>query len=327
MRYLKALPGLLSLFVCLAASPASAASLGDFAPVACPAAVLNDIPNANCAVRNNFSFLIFGSIPAATPSQACTIASMQLTDSTNVPTACEFSAAQRGCICTEEGGFQKTVAVTEDSASLLPMCPDDFTAIPQIRVPVKGAEGFPSALAVCVGNVRNPPPPKDEPPTPTPPPVPVPVTCPVAPLHAMSDPVSLQHERGKYVGASDLEHLGALAKSAQACMLGRADKTSVFPVAGYLPSEYQQHLSEVWEIWHALRNNTSAACKATGDAVRLEWLKHKLVRDPQFSQSHAAGSAVDITGLASASADQAAAYCGMARPDPKASPLHYQTGK
>jgi hypothetical protein len=320
MCFSKLLLGLLSLLVCL---DVGATSVGDFAPVACPEAVLDDIPNASCAVRTNFSFLIFGSIQAVTPSMACVIASAQLTQSASTPTSCEFSSPLRSCVCTEQGGFQTTWPVTEDSASLLPMCPADFTGMPQIRVPVKGADGFPSALGVCVGNVRNVPLPDGE----TPPPVVAPAPCTVPPLHAMSDPDSLQHERGKYVGSSDLEHLGATAKNGQACMLARVDKAVVFPVAGHLPGEYQQHLKEVWDTWHALRNDTNAACKATRDAARLEWLKHKLVRDPPMSQTHAAGNAVDITGLAAASADASAAICGMSRPDVKASPQHFQPGK
>jgi len=316
----KSLPGLLSLLVCL---QGVAATAPEFVPVACPAVVLNDIPGANCAVRSNFSFLVFGSVPAATPSQACAIAAIQLTQSANIPTACQFSAPMRSCVCTEQGGFETTWPVAENSASLAPMCPADFTEMPKVRVPVTGPEGYPSALPVCVGNIRNGPPVGGG----ATPPIPEPEPCLTPPLRAMTDPISLQHERGKYVGASDLEHLSAAGKSGQACLVARTERSRVFPVAAYVPFEYQQHLKEVWDTWHALRTNTSAACKATRDAARLEWIKHKLVRDPQPSAAHAAGNAVDIAGLPAASADRTAAYCGMVRPDAKASPLHFHTGK
>ena len=103
MGFPKSLLGLLGLLLSLQAG----AAIGpEFTPVACPAVVLDDIPNANCAVRSNFSFLIFGSVPATTPSQACAIASTQLTESANIPTACQFISPLRSCVCTEQGGFE-----------------------------------------------------------------------------------------------------------------------------------------------------------------------------------------------------------------------------
>ena len=331
MNALKPLLGLLSLLVCLDAA-------AQFSVVSCPDSILADTPDAGCMVRTDFSFLVLGSTPAATPTEACKIAAAQLIQSSNVPTACKFSAADNACGCIEQSsGFESSLPVTENPDSLIPVCPADFKESLLARVPVVGAEGFRTTLAVCVGKTQKPlppPPPPALPPPPTQPgpmppspPSPVSETCPLPLLHAILDPFALQHERGKYVGISDLEHLAPATRMAAECMQSRFGKTVIFPVAAFLPVAYQAHLKDVWDLWHASRKDTNPLCKNVRDTAKLEWLKHKLVRAPQMNLQHASGMAVDVAGLPAATIDANAAYCGLIRPDPQNSPLHFEVGK
>ncbi len=299
--------GCLSLLICLDAT-------AQFSNVNCPAEVFNTTPGATCAVRTSFSFLIFGSTPADTPAQACTFAANLLTQSSNINTTCKFEAAQNSCSCIEaDSGMSNSWSVDINPDSLMPACPADFHVAPRTRLPVTASGGFTAMMPVCVGPGKNPPPV-------TPP-------CPVSALKEMTDPAAIQHERGKFVAGSDLARLSSATMAGQACMLERVDKTTVFPVAGYRPAEFQAHLKELWDKWHGLLNNTNPACKAIKEDLRREWLKHKLVRDPLTSPHHVSGEAVDIAGLGPANGDALAANCGMMRPDPVASPLHFQPGR
>lgn len=313
MRFHSSLIGCLCFLVCLDAA-------AQFTDAKCPAEVLSVTPNATCAARTKFSFLIFGSMPADTPTQACNIAATILAQNSNIPTACKFDASQDNCNCMEDGGVVTTSwPVVENPDSLMPLCPADFTPSSTMRMQVTTIEGFHTSMPVCLGPIKDSLPP--------PPPPPVTPQCPVAALQAMKDPAAVQHERGEFAARSDLARLNAAAMAGQACMLDRADKAAVFPVSAFRPAEYQAHLKEVWDKWHGIANNTSPACKTIKDDLRREWLKHKLVRDPQTSLPHASGEAVDIVGIATKTVDATAAYCGMMRPDPVASPLHFQPGR
>lgn len=322
MRSLSPLLACISLLVCLDAA-------AQFSEANCPADILALAPNASCAVRTNFSYLIFGSMPANTPVQACNIAATILTQAANIATSCQFDAMQSACNCDEEGsGLSSSWTVVENPDSLLPACPADFTVSPRLRLPMTTVDGFRTTMPVCIGAAKNPPLlPLPVVSPPASPPSPVPVACPFSALREMTDPIALQHERGKFSAVSDRARLTAAAATGQACMLARVDAASVFPVAAYRPAQYQAHLKELWDKWQGLVNDASAACKPLKDSLRREWLKHKLVRDPQTSPSHAAGDAIDIAGFSEKNVDAAAAYCGMLRPDPVTSPLHFQPGR
>lgn len=311
MRSLSLLLGCISLFACFDAA-------AQFSEVACPAEVQKLTPTAACAVRTSFSFLIFGSMPADTPAQACSIAATLLTQSSNIATACKFDAVQNSCNCTEDGsGVVTNWTVLANPDSLRPVCPANYSNSPRMRVPVTTVDGFHTTMPVCVGPERAPAP--DAPPV-TP-------ACPVMPLRMMTDPVAIEHERGKFAASSDSERLSAAAAAGKACMLSRSDSSVVFPVSAYRPAEFQSHLKELWDKWHGLLNNTNPACISIREDLRREWLKHKLVRDPQSSPPHASGDAVDIAGLPANMIDATASYCGMQRPDPAAGPLHFQPGR
>lgn len=325
MRFLSPLLGCLSLLACLDAA-------AQFSEANCPAEILAVAPNASCVVRSNFSYLIFGSMPASTPAQACSIAATILTQASNIATACQFDALQSSCNCAEEGsGISSSWTVAENPDSLLPACPTDFTVSPRLRLPLTSVDGFRTMMPVCIGAAKNPLlpplPPLPVVSPPASPPSPMPVACPVTALREMTDPLALQHEHGKFSAVSDHARLTAATAAGQACMLARVDAASVFPVAAYRPPEFQAHLKELWDKWQGLSKDASAACKPLKDNLRREWLKHKLVRDPQAHSPHTTGEAIDITGFSEHNVDAVAAYCGMLRPDPAASPLHFQPGR
>ncbi len=149
--------------------------------------------------------------------------------------------------------------------------------------------------------------------------------CPVPPLSPITDPASLEHENGVFSRSPDMDRLNTATQQGAACIVNqtlalgqRATITS-----GFRPSPYQRHLREVWDKWMLLRNNSSEACQSTKESVRVEWERHRIVRQPGNTSNHSQGNAVDIAGVPSATADAIALACNMQRPLAD-DPVHYE---
>ena len=149
--------------------------------------------------------------------------------------------------------------------------------------------------------------------------------CPVAPLKPLTDPISLEHERGRYKGTPDLQRVDARVVAGQACIIQKvAALGGSAPVSsGYRPAAYQEHLREVWDKWQLLQNNNEERCKAVKAQVEEEWAAHALRFQPGTRSNHNIGMAVDIGGVPPASADAIAAQCNMYRRVPS-DPVHYE---
>ncbi len=149
--------------------------------------------------------------------------------------------------------------------------------------------------------------------------------CPVPPLSSITDPASLEHENGLFSRSPDMGRLSAATQQGAACIVNqtRALGQRATITSAFRPNRYQSHLREVWDKWMLLRDDSSAVCQPTKESVRIEWERHRIVRQPGNTSNHSAGNAVDIAGVPNAQADAIALACNMRRPLAD-DPVHYE---
>ena len=266
--------------------------------VPCPAYVLAETPAAECVARNQFTFLVFGSVKVPTPSQGCDLVRRHIQNVGNVEASCRFTLQKNACECLTNGNHFGDWEIREDSESLEPVCPTGYLPLPE-RVVITGAEGYRISVPVCRPQA----------------------VCRVKPLLPITDPIAQQHETGPYSKVPDMENVSDATKAGAKCILQRETNSSVG--SGFRPQAYQDHLREVWDKWEILKKDKTEACKKVKKEVQDQYSKHGMRYRPGTTSNHTTGIAVDISGIPAGVADKTAAACNMHRPY-QDDPVHFQ---
>jgi RHS repeat-associated protein len=154
-------------------------------------------------------------------------------------------------------------------------------------------------------------------------------TCPVQPLSPITDPTAQSFENGNTI---DTQHLTEPMRAGLACFQTAVTNAggSFSLTSAYRPPAYQQHLQEVWDKWHQLRDNHQPECAQTRQQVQAEFQRHGLQwrqgARPVNNSAHERGEAIDvsITNLPRGQdVDRLAGGCGLYRPSPQGDPVHF----
>ena len=140
--------------------------------------------------------------------------------------------------------------------------------------------------------------------------------CPVPPLTPLTDPDSLPFENG-YV---DPNRLTESMRTGLACLrtaVTGAGGTYSDLTSGYRPTEYQQHLREVYDRHIELQDHREQACQAIRNDVEIEFSHHQFAHRPASATGpHTRGEAFDLpfTLPPGQNIDSLAASCQLRRP-------------
>jgi hypothetical protein len=152
--------------------------------------------------------------------------------------------------------------------------------------------------------------------------------CPVQHLTPLTDPLAIQMEAGDNV---IIEGLTTEMQQAVDCF-----ENVVFNAGGtltinsaYRPSQYQQHLWEVWDRYGRLVNNTTPECNDLRNYIIEEFRRHRLVRTQEPARrrsAHTDGFAIDanLTVPSGQNVDTLADGCGLYRRMPVTDPIHFE---
>lgn len=149
-------------------------------------------------------------------------------------------------------------------------------------------------------------------------------SCSVAPLTPLTDADAIAFERGNTVNTDGLTPAMQEALSCVRESVAHAGG-SLTVNSAYRPSEYQQHLREVWDKHKLLAANTEKACKGLKKKVNAEFTRHRLLasqRPATGSGAHTRGEAIDM-GASGVDLPSVAGECGLQRPLPATDPVHY----
>jgi len=150
--------------------------------------------------------------------------------------------------------------------------------------------------------------------------------CQVSPLMQLTDPLAIDFENGNTIDTVDLV---PNMQTALGCL-----QTAVSDAQGslqlnsaYRPSQYQQHLREVWDKWRLLRDRREPECADLRTQVQQEYAKHGLLdtqRPASPNGPHTQGLAIDVrSSLPLQQFLDLANQCHLYRPLPAADPVHF----
>lgn len=276
-------------FVALISMLTCAMAHAQFISVTCPERILLKDPSAQCVVRNNFTFFVYGTMPIPTPSTGCKVVERIMFDAANLKLSCPYVNNKQSCICDDSPVDPRTFAIREDPESLSPICPANFDKLDE-RTAVTGADGYTTSLPIC--QARQP--------------------CPVKPLLPITDTEAQKHESGQYSKNPDLIHISDEVRTGALCIQQKQQGAKIS--SGFRPQMYQDHLQEVWDKWEILKPNKTEACREIRADVANHINQHQMRRRPGANSNHPSGKAVDISGIPEENAERVARDCGMYRP-------------
>jgi len=151
-------------------------------------------------------------------------------------------------------------------------------------------------------------------------------SCSVPPLTPISDPTAQRFENGDTVDTDDLQQN---MQDALTCLEGAVEAANgtIAISSAYRPPAYQQHLREVWDRWHLLRDHREEECNDLRTTVQGEFQRHGLLdtqRPATAGGPHTQGAAIDMrSSLTLQQFLPLALQCNLIRPLPVTDPVHF----
>ncbi len=152
-------------------------------------------------------------------------------------------------------------------------------------------------------------------------------TCQVSPLTQLTDPTTINFENGNTLDSDDLVPNMQDALSCLQTAVSNAGG-SLSPQSYYRPTQYQQHLREVWDKWQLLRDRREPECEDLRTQVEQEFTTtHHLLltqRPGGPNGPHTLGLAIDVrSSLPLQQFLNLASQCQLYRPLPTTDPVHF----
>lgn len=148
--------------------------------------------------------------------------------------------------------------------------------------------------------------------------------CPVPHLTPLTDPLAIQMEEGDEV---IFDGLTTDMQQAVDCFDGAVLNTggTLNINSAYRPPQYQQHLREVWDLYHRLIVRQDPECAGLLDQVTTEFQRHNLRDQPARRSRHTTGTAIDanVTLPVGQNVDTLANGCDLYRPLSR-EPWHFE---
>lgn len=151
-------------------------------------------------------------------------------------------------------------------------------------------------------------------------------TCQVPPLAPLTDPTAVSFENGNTIDTDDLvpnmQDAWSCLQTAVSGANGALNLSSA-----YRPSQYQQHLREVWDKWRLLRDRREPECSDLRNQIQQEFAYHGLLltqRPAGPNGPHTQGLAIDVrSSLPIQQFLNLANGCQLFRPLPATDPVHF----